>query len=66
MAPQRKRLKKGGAATDIKEEISQAMAFYIPTSTPITKTIIESETTILMVVEDTPGAPAIDEGLVAN
>ncbi len=59
MAPQRKRLKKGGATTDIEEEISQAMAIYIPTSTPIASKIIESETT-------TPSAPAIDEGLGAN
>jgi hypothetical protein len=47
MAPQRKGLKKVRATTDIEEEISQAMAIYIQTSTPIATTIItESETTI--------------------
>ncbi len=37
-------------------------AIYIPTSTPIATTIIESETIISIVVEDTPNVPTIDEG----
>ncbi len=38
-------------------------AIYIPTSTPIATTIIESETIISIVVENTPNVPTIDEGL---
>ncbi len=39
------------------------MAIYIFTSTPIATTIIESETTIPIIVEDTPNAPTIHKNL---
>jgi len=39
------------------------MAIYIFTFTPISIIIIESETTVLITVEDTPNAPTIHKNL---
>jgi hypothetical protein len=39
------------------------MAIYIFTSTHIATTIIESETTIPIIVEDTPNVPTIHKNL---